>query len=253
MITTVQHRDKKYSFDLSKPIDIIIPLQSGEGNLTAWYCDFPRFEPVMTDKFTGSVKLGGAVNFKDIYFNPHGHGTHSECLGHIAKEDYYVNECISFVHQPALVQSFYPEELENGDFVIMPEQIANCLFLLKDVKVLILRTLPNETGKTHRQYSNSNPPYLHPDAMKLIVNAGIEHLMIDTPSVDREEDAGKLEGHHIFWNYPENPRINCSITELIFVSDAIPDGLYFLQLFIANFKNDAAPCRPILYEMTELS
>jgi len=244
--------DKNYNIDLSNPIDISISLKSGAGNLTAWYCDFPRFEPVMTEKFTGSVKLGGAVNFKDIYFNPHGHGTHTECVGHISKEDYYVNECIPFLNLAAQLCSFYPHENELGDMLITPDQVSKQLFLLKDVKVLIIRTLPNNTDKKNRQYSNTNPPYIHPDAMRLIVAAGIEHLMIDTPSVDREEDGGKLEGHHIFWNYPDNPRTKASITELIYVDDSVEDGLYFLQLFMANFKNDASPCRPILYKMTEL-
>ncbi len=252
MITTIEHLGKKYSFDLSKPLDISIQLQSGEGNLRAWYCDFPRFEPVMTDKFTGSVKLGGAVNFKDINFNPHGHGTHSECLGHISVEDYYVNECIPFVNLPALLYSFHPHQTIMDDFIIMPEQIERMKFYLEGIKVLIIRTFPNYLDKQTRNYSNTNPPYIHPDAMTMLVKLGIEHLMIDTPSVDREEDGGKLLSHHIFWNYPENPRINCSITELIYVPAQILDGLYFLQLFIANFKNDAAPCRPILYEMTEL-
>ena len=34
----------------------------------------------------GSVAEGGSVNFYDIDFNPHGHGTHTECIGHISKE-----------------------------------------------------------------------------------------------------------------------------------------------------------------------
>ena len=75
----------------------------------------------------------------------------------------------------------------------------------------------------------------------MIVEAGIEHLMIDTPSIDREEDEGKLEGHHIFWNYPENPRYHCSISELIYVPNELNDGVYWLNLVISNFENDAAP------------
>ena len=123
------------------------------------------------------------------------------------------------------------------------------LFSLNDLRALIIRTLPNDSSKTSRQYSNTNPPYIHPDAMRLLVGAGIEHLMIDTPSVDREEDGGALEGHHIFWDYPDKPRTNCSITELIFVPDYIEDGIYWLQLGIASFDNDAAPSRPILFEI----
>ncbi len=251
MKTSIQYNNKIYRIDLSAPIDISIRLQNGFDNLTAWHCDSPRFEPVMTEFFTGSVKLGGAVNFKDIYFNPHAHCTHTECLGHISVEDYYVNELIKDYNMPALLSSYYPTETEDGDLIIMPEQITKALESAKEIKCLIIRTLPNDFSKCHKQYSNTNPPYIHPEAIKLIVKAGIEHLMIDSPSIDREEDEGKLEGHHIFWNYPDNPRYNCSISELIYVPEDVKDGVYWLQLGIANFRNDAAPSRPLLFRILE--
>ena len=249
MKATIQHFGKTYNIDLSRPIDISICMKNGPENLTAWYCPPPRIEAVMTEKFTGDVSLGGAVNFRDIYFNPHGHGTHTECLGHIAKEKFTVTNCIRSFNMPAYLWSVEPEQNAFGDRVIMPEQLAKMLFSLNDLRALIIRTLPNDSSKTSRQYSNTNPPYIHPDAMRLLVGAGIEHLMIDTPSVDREEDGGALEGHHIFWDYPDKPRTNCSITELIFVPDYIEDGIYWLQLGIASFDNDAAPSRPILFEI----
>jgi hypothetical protein len=80
--------------DTDQPIDISIPLVSGKENLTAWYVDPPRFEPVRANGFIGSVAEGGSVNFKDIYFNPHGHGTHTECLGHITRDVYSVNKSL---------------------------------------------------------------------------------------------------------------------------------------------------------------
>lgn len=252
MIAEIFYEDKKYRIDLSMPIDISIQLQPGNENLTAWYCPAPRFEPVMTEHFTGSVKLGGAVNFRDIYFNPHGHGTHTECLGHISLEDFFVNDLIGDFNMPAYLWTLTPEKLANNDDVIMPNQIIAITDILNNTRALIIRTLPNDLYKKNKQYSNSNPPYIHPDAMRLLVAAGIEHLMIDTVSVDREEDGGKLEGHHIFWNYPNNPRFHCSITELIYVADEIKDGLYWLQLGIANFKNDASPSRPLLFQIKNI-
>ena len=41
------------------------------------------------------------------------------------------------------------------------------------------------------------------------------HLLIDMPSIDKENDEGKLEAHHAFWNYPNNAQLHKTITEFI--------------------------------------
>ena len=75
------------------------------------------------------------------------------------------------------------------------------------------------------------------------------------PSVDREEDEGKLLAHKAFWNVKnvnnlnDDARLNCTITEMIFVEDTIQDGNYILNLQIASFENDASPSKPILYKI----
>ncbi len=69
------------------------------------------------------------------------------------------------------------------------------------------------------------------------------------PSVDKEKDDGALLAHKAFWNYPEKPRLNATITELIYVRNKVKDGSYILNLQVANFNNDAAPSRPVLYEI----
>jgi hypothetical protein len=84
---------------------------------------------------------------------------------------------------------------------------------------------------------------------------GIKHLLIDLPSVDREEDGGRLAAHKAFWNVLDttnlNPeaRVDCTITEMIYVNDAILDGSYVLNLQIASFENDASPSKPLLYAL----
>ena len=93
------------------------------------------------------------------------------------------------------------------------------------------------------------------DAAIFIREMGIQHLLIDLPSVDREEDEGKLLAHKAFWNVKdvynlnEDARLNCTITEMIFVDNTIPDGSYILNLQIASFENDASPSKPILYKI----
>ena len=47
-----------------------------------------EYTPVVAGDFVGSTASGGPVNFFNIRVNPHGNGTHTECVGHIAREPY---------------------------------------------------------------------------------------------------------------------------------------------------------------------
>ena len=238
--------------DTSKPLDLSLPLSNSIENPSAWYVEPPVFEPVRTEHYTGSVKEGGSVNFRNIFFNPHGHGTHTECLGHITEEVYSINKTLKEYFFKAKLVSITPkQELNNDgdiDNIIEPEHL---MFLkeVSNVDALIIRTLPNSISKKSKKYSNSNPAYMDVKCANQLINAGIEHLLIDTPSVDRENDNGKLAFHHAFWEVPNNPNFNRTISELIFVEDSIKDGEYILNFQVAPFENDASPSRPVLYQI----
>ena len=105
------------------------------------------------------------------------------------------------------------------------------------------------TPKSTNTIAIQIPLFISEDAALTIRNRGIKHLLIDTPSVDKENDDGKLLAHHAFWNVPANPRFNCSITELIYVPEEVPDGTYLLNLSFASFNNDASPSKPVLYSI----
>lgn len=245
--------ENKYEIDLSKPIDISIPLTNTDANPIAWYIEKPEIEPVKFDDWIGKVSEGSSTNFNNIFFNPHGHGTHTECLGHITREFYSINQCLKQFFFTAELISITPEDI-NGDLVITKNQIEN-LLNGKNTNALIIRTLPNLELKKHKNYSKTNPPYLSEEAAIFIREIGIQHLLIDLPSVDREEDEGKLLAHKAFWNVKDvnnlndDARLNCTITEMIFVEDTIQDGSYILNLQIASFENDASPSKPILYKI----
>ncbi len=247
MKTKIEYKNQVFEIDLSKPIDISIPLRASVDNVSAWYVKPPEFRPVMENGFVGDVNLGGAVNFRNIFFNPHGHGTHTECVGHISKENYTINQCLKQYTFYAKLVTIAPEKI-NEDFVITLEQVKQ-IWKQGDAEAIIIRTLPNSSEKLSKQYSNTNPAYINPGAMQYLIDAGVEHLLIDTPSVDREEDGGELASHHIFWQYPENTQSQRTITELIYVDDKVKDGFYFLQIQIASFENDASPSKPILYQI----
>jgi hypothetical protein len=47
-----------------------------------------------------------------------------------------------------------------------------------------------------------------------------------------------------------HPRLNATITELIYVPEHISDGLYALNLQCPNLQTDAVPSRPVIYRLT---
>jgi len=230
-------------------MDISIPLMDGANNPAAWYIGPPAFEAVVLDDWTGSVQDGGAVNFFNVRFNPHAHGTHTECLGHISPEKHAVNEHFKGFFSLARLISVEPVELGH-DHVITAADIEYALEGFTGSSVVV-RTLPNTDAKLLKNYNNSNWPYLNEDAAHLLRQRGIEHLLIDLPSVDQEEDGGALAAHRAFWNYPDAPRLQATITELVYAPNSIADGDYLLNLQVAPFHNDAAPSRPLLFAITK--
>ena len=242
-----------FEIDLSKPIDISIPLTNTDANPIAWYIEKPQIEPVKFGDWIGKVSEGSSTNFNNIFFNPHGHGTHTECLGHITREFYSINQCLKQFFFTAELISIEPEKRDE-DIVITKAQIEKALNE-KSPEAIVIRTLPNLNSKKHKNYSNTNPTYLLEEAATFILESGIKHLLIDLPSVDRENDEGKLLAHKAFWNVKDlnnlnaDARLDCTITEMIFVDNDVKDGSYILNLQIASFENDASPSKPVLYKI----
>ncbi len=251
MKASITHNNRTYTVDFDQPLDISIPLREGAENVNAWYVNPMAIEPVRTEHFLGSVEEGGFVNFRDISFNPHGNGTHTECVGHISTEIHSINQCLTTFFFEALVVSITPEKKvvgEQEDAVITLAQLQAAIGE-QQPEAIVIRTLPNPTSKQSKQYSNTNAPYIEPAAAAYIAEKSIDHLMIDLPSVDPEFDGGKLLSHRAFWEYPQNPQLHRTITELIYVPNHIEDGRYLLNLQIASFENDASPSKPILYRI----
>lgn len=249
---TINHNGQKFDVDFSSPIDISIPLTNTDANPIAWYLEKPVIEPVQSGDWIGKVSAGSSsTNFNNIFFNPHGHGTHTECLGHITREFYSINQSLKTFFFIAELVTLRPYT-QGEDHIITQIQIQAAL-AGKVPEAIVIRTLPNDNDKLSRKYSHTNPAYLHESAAEFMRKIGIKHLLVDLPSVDKEHDQGKLLAHKAFWNVTDvnnlNPeaRLEATITELVFVPDSVPDGSYLLNLQIASFENDASPSKPVLY------
>ncbi|WP_338765083.1 cyclase family protein [Bernardetia sp. ABR2-2B] len=273
--------------DLSKPLDISIPLKEGKQNPSCYYAEEPTFETIrFGESFVGSVAEEGACNYQKVMITPHGNGTHTECYGHLNNQEenkVTINQSLKTFWFVARLISLEPtqltkEDLENekfsklkeiaevGDEVILKKNLDEKLNELEkdnnsiSYEALIIRTLPNEEDKKTRQYSGQNPPYLEPSIGEFLAQKNINHLLLDLPSVDRESDKGKLSVHKGFWsiltdkNHKKNfseVRATATITELIFVDNKIKDGIYLLNLQIPSLEIDAVPSKPVLYEISK--
>ena len=266
--------NRVYQFDASKPFDVSIPLEFNGTQPNAFGVETATATACETGDFIGDTRRGGSCNFEEIKFIPHCNGTHTESIGHITDERISVRDCLQDAFVLANLISVetenaqqtgetYAVNLDEKDFLITRRSIENALekihdsrFNIQDFIGLIVRTLPNDDGKKARRYMEKLPPFFSIEAMKLIASLNIKHLLVDTPSIDRTFDEGKLANHRIFWNVaPHSKELNAeslpqrTITEMVYVSNEVADGAYLLNLQIAPFASDAAPSRPILFEI----
>ena len=248
----LESKGREFELELGKTFDLSIPLRGRGERLGAWSIEPPQIEPFRGDDFVGAVKEGFSTNFNTLHFNPHSHVTHTECLGHITEEVHSVNPLFPQPLISCLVVSIEPEQVREDQQIQMPALVMACKALPKALipnKALVIRTLPNVKEKQWRQYSHTNPPYLTEEAAIWIRESGIEHLLVDLPSVDKEKDQGALKAHKAFWHIPEHPRRSATITEFVFVPDEVDDGHYFLDLQVSPIENDASPSRPVLHKI----
>ena len=243
LLLPLQFGGKTLHADLQKGYCLAIPLDHTKPQPNAYHAPFYDALPVKSGDWIGDTRLGASVNFFDIRINPHGNGTHTECVGHISKERYSIHQTLSYGRWIAQLISVYPVLTDNGDRIITDFEWD------EGIEAIILRTMPNHPDKMTRQYSRTNPPFLHDAMAKKMADHHVTHLLIDLPSVDREEDGGALAAHKAFWQYPDKTRFNATITEMIYIDNMIPDGLYLLEIQIPAIELDAAPSRPYIYPM----
>ncbi|MBK8819310.1 MAG: cyclase family protein [Saprospiraceae bacterium] len=246
MKAEIQLKNTTYSVDFDNGTDISIPLVPGKMTPNCFYAPFFDAKPFTSGDFTGSVKKGAPVNFFNVFINPHGNGTHTDCVGHIIEEPVTINKSLTQFLFFGEVISVFPQLLPDGDKVITRENLE-MMGRKYETEVLILRTLPNDDGKREKNYSGTNPPYVDKGAVELINEWNIKHLVLDLPSVDKEEDGGKLLGHKTFWATETGWDFSKTITELVYIPEKLKDGLYFVQFSIISLEIDVSPSKLILY------
>jgi kynurenine formamidase len=269
LIAKFNLNNAEYQIDTLDGIDISIPLNFNGEQPNIYDVDKASAKTFESGEFIGDTRRGGSCNFEEYRLIPHCSGTHTECVGHISDERIYINETlkdsffisalvtISPVGAAETGDNYSPHKVKD-DRLITKTSIENALKKQKaeNFEGLIIRTLPNDDSKKSRRYTANPPPYFSLEAMKLVKELNIKHLLVDIPSVDRARDDGRLATHHIFWsvtqgshNVDKTKHSLNTITEMIYVPDTVKDGLYLLNLQVAPFTADASPSRPVIFKI----
>lgn len=233
--------NQSFSFNTDDAISLTQKVaRDVKGVPNAYFLTHPKFNTVISGGFIGDVTKGGACNCEDVILNPHGNGTHTECVGHVSKEPAYISDIE--IPKFLLCYLIQAEAVENdGDTCIgyLPE-----LEKWKDCDAVIINS--NTTQKA-QYFSGTNPCYIHKSVAQSLDNNNIDHILTDLPSLDKEEDGGLLEAHKAFFNYPAVLSSKKTITELLHIPKQLKEGLYVLSIEVAPIESDAAPSKVTLY------
>lgn len=259
----------RVEIDLKHPIDISISMKFNEAQPNTYDVELAKSEPFRVGTLIGDTRQGGSCNFDVITIIPHCNGTHTECIGHLTNERISINKILQDTFIPCTLITIPTESIFNtndtyepllneNDKIITRSILKECLLHSNSsfLKGLIIRTTPNDKSKISMKYSENESPFFSIEAMEFIYELGIEHLLVDFPSLDRAYDDGMLTAHHIFWNISKGShlinnesRLFATVTEMIYVDENVENGNYLLNLQIAPFESDASPSRPIIYKV----
>ena len=263
---------KNFSIDTKKGFSLASGLDFNGPQINHFGVPAAKATTIEMGGFVGDTARGGSCNVKTLEIIPHCHGTHTESVSHIVDELIKPSNCVSSLLPARLISvtpvaasqtaDSYEPELTETDRIIDKKTLELALADTPSdwCEALLIRTLPNDSDKLSRHYSSEQePPFFSHEAMTFINEKGVQHLLVDFPSLDRQYDEGKLSNHRLYWsvessehNLSETTQSLKTVTELIFVNDEIQDGVYVLNLQLIDFEVDAVPSRPLLYPVSSI-
>lgn len=269
---------KNYEVNTDFPLSIAIAQSFSEQQPNHFNAPPAQKQPMKIGDFIGDTEQGGSCNVSELKLNPHCNGTHTESIAHICDLSNERSLLIGDITLPPLIpctlisvapsrgvecsESYVPD-FNHEDWVITATQLQLALAQVDNAQLqsLVIRTLPNESSKQWQKYhQDQQPAFFTIDAIRYLNERGVEHIIVDLPSLDRLNDDGKMSAHHTFWQVMEEqsqPTIHSliykTITELAFINNDINDGFYFLNLQLTALLTDATPSKPVLYQAQRLS
>jgi kynurenine formamidase len=219
--------------------------------------------PFVAGTFNGEVARGASCNCRAVHLIPHCNGTHTESAAHLTTDALRLTDFVPLEPLPALLLSVTPVVArDSGETADPPPHPGDRLVTAKAIerawpaawpdglpraRVLVLRTGPLD---------ERDAPFLSLEAARLVVARGIDHLVLELPSVDRADDGGKLAGHRVLFGLPagstsvaDATRAQATVTELAQVPADCLDGPCAVQLQLTPWTGDAVPSRPVLFPL----
>ncbi|MCC6170964.1 MAG: cyclase family protein [Gammaproteobacteria bacterium] len=252
--------------DLASPVSLAAPLRFDGRDPRHFDAPAPRRWPLALPGFSGEVRRGASCNCSTLELTPHCNGTHTECVAHLVDEPLDACEIAPRGPLLALLLSIPPVSAagsgEDSDPAPQPGDRLLTRVALRAAwpetlpfapRALVLRSsAPLAVASTTALAA----PYLSRQLAAELVARGIEHLVVELPSIDRGQDQGRLCAHRIFFGLPpgstrlaEAQRGGCTITELAAIPAELPDGPCALQLALPRIAGDAVPSQPLLYRL----
>ncbi len=224
----------------------------------------PAAPPLRLVGFSGAVGTGASCNCRVLTLVPHCHGTHTESVAHLTHEPLDACAVAPLAAIPAWLASVQACPARDTAEDSLPHPQPGDRLLTRAAleaawprlpgfspRGLILRS--GDAGCAEAGHEEV-PPYLSRQAVQLIVERGIEHLVVELPSIDRSHDEGVLCAHRLFFGLPpgsqrlaDATRRHCTVTEYAEVPPALADGPCFLQLAMPRIAGDAVPSQPLYF------
>jgi hypothetical protein len=273
MLAELQVGGQKVRVALDRGVSLAIPVEFNGAGPRHFGAPSPTSKPWTSGSFSGSVATGASVNCSTLTLIPQCQMTHTESVAHLTREPGDAWRVVPRGLLPAVVVSVAPEAARETGESTDPQPWGTDTLITQrrlraawpgvrpelsrfDPVAAIIRTLPNDTSKRTRDYTDLVPPYFTREAVSWLVEKRIEHLVLDVPSLDRTHDEGHLVGHRVFFGLParshargDAARSRATITELAFIPDEVRDGPCFLSLAVPAIGGDAVPSQPIVYPL----
>lgn len=248
------------SVQWSSATSLALPIDSPRDVTDAFGLAPLTLTPARSGSWVGSRTHGASINAYDAHLSVHSAGTHTECAAHVSDLPLRIDHVAPLTLPFARLLHVSPTHVGNDDIVTrsalqeawerFPPQFAQP----PHVQALIVRSRPTDASP-HKRWSGTHPPFFEPEAMRFLVQRGVEHLVTDLPSVDPEDDGGDLAAHRIFFALEgggDARTERATITELAWIPPTLEPGYGVLRLDVLAWPTDASPSRPIFYPLLPL-
>ncbi|MDX2063188.1 MAG: cyclase family protein [Bacteroidia bacterium] len=256
----------RVAVDTTQRVEISQPLNPEGPQPQAFGIPPATVETYAVPGFVGDTLRGGSCNVRTYRLTPHGNGTHTESIGHIVDAPVPVTGLLTEPLWPALVlrvpltpghaaaeEGYLPPHQPHDHLITRAalEAAAGGLTLPPGGAVVVATGQPRAA-----QLTSETSPYPTHAALNWLVGLGARHLLLDSASIDRLDDAGHLSNHRLWWGLPlgsrslsEATRAQATLTEWLAIPDFVATGRYFVAVEAPPLVSDAVPTRVFLYPL----